>query len=148
MATQWREAGNSIGLLILRVGIGGFMATHGWGKVQMVFDGKFDEFNDPIGLGNKLSLIMAASAEFLGAALVILGCGTRFAAAAVVFTMGVAAFVVHANDPWTMGEGKSKEPALLFLIPFLTLIFTGAGKFSIDALIARRWCGARCQTGP
>ena len=29
-------------------------------------------------------------------------------------------------------------PALLFLIPFLALIFTGAGKFSIDGMICRR----------
>ena len=61
--------------------------------------------------------------------------------------MGVAAFVAHGSDPWSMEEAfklfaagqaqlpLSKEPALLFLIPFLALIFTGPGKFSIDALI-------------
>jgi uncharacterized membrane protein YphA (DoxX/SURF4 family) len=32
----------------------------------------------------------------------------------------------------------SKEPALLFLIPFLALVFTGAGRFSIDGLIWRQ----------
>jgi len=60
---------------------------------------------------------------------------TRFAAAPVVFTMIVAAFVVHGSDPWTMGAGASKEPALLFAFVFLALIFTGAGKFSVDGLL-------------
>ena len=42
----------------------------------------------------------------------------------------VAAFVQHAADPF----GK-KELPLLFLWPALTLIATGAGRFSLDHLI-------------
>lgn len=50
--------------------------------------------------------------------------------------------------PRTMGEGarlflagesKSREHALLYLIPFLALIFTGAGRLSIDGLVWPRW---------
>jgi len=67
-----------------------------------------------------------------------------------VFAMGVAAFVVHGGDPWTMGEGAklflagkgkswaSREPALLYLVPFLALVFTGSGRFSIDRMIRPR----------
>ena len=92
-----------------------------------------------------------AMAEFFCALLVILGFATRLAAAPIVFGMAVAAFVAHGGDPWTMGQGAalfmagkakswaSKEPALLFLIPFLALMFAGAGKLSIDGLIWRRW---------
>ncbi len=142
--------GASLGLLLLRLGFGGFMASHGWGKFQMVLEGKFDQFGDPIGLGSGLSLVLAAGSEFFCALLVALGLVTRAAAVPVAFTMGVAAFVAHGADPWTMGEGarlfqaglakswSSKEPALLFLIPFAALVFTGAGKFSLDALLARR----------
>ncbi len=141
----------SIGLLILRLGVGGYMATHGWGKVWMLFDGDFDKFADPIGLGNTLGLVLATGAEFLCAVLVMLGLATRFAAAPVVFTMAVAAFVVHRADPWTAGRAYelfaagetkfpvSKEPALLFLIPFLALVFTGPGELSIDRLALARW---------
>jgi len=39
---------------------------------------------------------------------------------------------VHAGDPW-----QRQEFALLFLVPFLTLVFTGPGHYSIDGLI--RW---------
>lgn len=151
METQRQNLTNSIGLLILRLGIGGFMLSHGWGKLQMVLAGDFDKFGDPIGLGSGLSLVLVVTAEFFGALLVMLGLATRFAAVPPVIAMAVAAFVAHASDPWTMGEGArlflageskswaSKEPALLFLIPFLALIFTGAGKLSLDGLIWPRW---------
>jgi putative oxidoreductase len=111
----------------------------------MVIAGEFDKFGDPIGLGNTLSLLGAMSAGFLCSLLVMAGFATRFAAAPVVFTMAVAAFVVHANDPWTMGQGLSKEPALLYLTPFLALIFTGAGKFSVDGLIWPWWRNRRAK---
>lgn len=142
-----RELVSSIGLLILRLGMGGYMATHGLPKMQMLFKREFDQFGDPLGIGNVASLIGAASAEFVCAMLIVIGLGTRLASIPVVFTMAVAAFIVHKDDPWTMqrafeifaaGESEfmaSKEPAMVFLFGFLTLIFTGPGRFSIDALI-------------
>lgn len=135
MDARKQDLTNSIGLLVLRVGLGVYMASHGWGKFANLMQGKFNEGFDPIGLGPHLSLIGAAGSEFLCALLVIVGVATRFAAAPIVFTMIVAAFVVHGSDPWTMGAGASKEPALLFAFGFLTLIFTGAGKFSVDGLL-------------
>lgn len=144
----------SIGLLVLRVVAGGFMMTHGWGKVQRVFAGEFDKFADPIGIGTGPSLVAAAGAEFACAALVVIGLFTRLAAIPVAFTMGVAALVVHGNDPWLAGTaadlfkaGKaeswsSKEPALIFAAAFLTLALTGAGRFSVDAWWKKRRAGS------
>lgn len=154
MSEEKSDAGPSIGLLVLRVGIGGFMATHGWGKVQMLLAGDFDKFGDPIGLGSALSLILVTGAEFVCALLVLAGAFTRFAAIPPAFAMGVAAFVAHSKDPWTMGEGfrrffakeaespASKEPALLFLIPFLALVFLGAGRYSVDEFLRLRKAAA------
>ena len=125
----------SIGLFILRVGVSSFMLMHGWGKTMKVIDGDF-AFADPIGIGQETSLVLAAGAEFACAILVMLGLGTRFAAIPLAFTMLVAAFVAHANDPlFSAGPGASKEPALVFGIVYLALIFTGAGWFSADGLI-------------
>lgn len=144
------EALSSIGLLVLRVGAGGYMMTHGWGKLQRVIAGELDKFADPIGIGTGASLVLSAGAEFGCALLVVLGLFTRWAAIPVAFTMLVAAFVVHASDPWTMGRAaqlfqageaqswSSKEPALLFLVPFLALAFLGGGRFSLDHVIASR----------
>jgi putative oxidoreductase len=41
--------------------------------------------------------------------------------------MWVAVFIIHADDPF----GK-QEFGLLYLIPYLTLYFTGPGKLSLD----------------
>lgn len=150
----------SIGLLILRLGIGGYLLTHGLGKLRMLLAGNFGQMGDPIGLGPVLSLILVTVAEFLGALLVMLGLATRFAAALIVVSMAVAAFVAHGSDPWTMERGyqlfmagqskswASKEPALLYLIPSLALILTGAGKISLDALIWPRWRERRKAAAP
>lgn len=150
MEARRKEQMTAIGLFILRLGMGGYLATHGWGKVQMLLAGGFDQFGDPIGLGSGPSLVLVALAEFACALLVVAGLATRYAAMPPVIAMAVAAFVAHGGDPWTMGRGAelffsgaaeswaSKEPALLFLVAFLTLIFTGAGRYSLDALIARR----------
>jgi putative oxidoreductase len=147
MEAAWRSLTTSIGLLILRLGVGGYMLSHGWGKLQMMLAGDFENFPDPIGMGKGLSLVMVTVAEFFCAALVMVGFVTRLAAVPVVIAMAVAAFVAHANDPWSAETAAkaffamqsetwfSKEPALLFLIPFLALVFTGAGRISIDALI-------------
>jgi putative oxidoreductase len=126
------------------------MILHGWGKLQMLLAGKGAEFPDPLGIGNELSLWLAVAGEFVGAALVVLGLTTRLAALLPIGAMAVAAFVVHANDPLTMEEGaklfssgaaktwSSKEPAMLYFIPFLTLVFTGAGAFSLDRILFGR----------
>lgn len=143
--------GVDIGLLILRLGIGGYMLTHGVGKLRMLLAGDFDKFADPIGLGPAASLVLVTGAEFFCALLVALGLATRLAAVPAAFAMGVAAFVAHGGDPWTMGEGarlfqagaakswSSKEPALLYMIPFLAIAFAGGGRFSLDALLCPRW---------
>jgi putative oxidoreductase len=150
MEAKHKEMPVSIGLLILRIGIGGYLVTHGMGKVQMLLAGGADKFGDPIGMGSTMSLALVTMSEFLCALLIILGLATRLAAVPVVISMAVAAFVIHAGDPWTMGAAAnaffsgasktwfSKEPALLYLIPFLSLVFTGGGRLSIDGLIAMR----------
>lgn len=137
MQASRHDLTTSIGLLILRLGFGGYMLTHGWGKLQMLFRGQFDEFPDPLGIGSGLSLTLAVLGEVLFPVLVILGLLTRLSAAPVVITMAVAAFVIHASDPWS-GGSPSKELALLYLIAFLTLIFTGAGRYSLDAVVSPR----------
>ena len=150
MTTRNESLSTSIGLLILRLGVGGYMCSHGVGKLRMLLAGDFTTLGNPIGIGNVPSLVLVTFAEFLCAVLVMIGLGTRFAAVPPVISMAVAALVAHAKDPWSSetaamaffsGQSKtwfSKEPALLFLIPFLALAFTGPGAFSLDAWIARR----------
>lgn len=122
---------NDLGLLVLRLSVGALMLTHGWPKYSG-FATKAETFADPIGFGPKTSLALAIGAELGCSLLLIVGLFTRFAAVPLAFTMGVAAFVVHANDPFA-----KQEFALLYMAAYVTLLFAGAGRFSIDGLRAR-----------
>lgn len=135
-----RARGTSWGLLLLRVATGLLMAVgHGWPKIARFMDLK-DTWFVPKFLGflsPPISLVLTIGAEFVAALLLVLGLLTRPAALMLGFTMVVAAFVVHGGDPWFIGRGVrvAKEPALLYLVPALVLMITGAGGISIDGLI-------------
>jgi putative oxidoreductase len=120
----------AIGVLMLRIGAAALMMSHGWGKLQMLLNGQWDKFADPIGFGKMFSLVGAVGAEFFCALLVGMGLLTRAAAAPVVFTMLIAAFVVHAPDPF-----QRKEMAIIYALIFLVIMFTGGGRFSLDSLL-------------
>jgi len=127
-----RETLLSVGLLILRFGIGGLMLVHGWAKVQG-YEAMATKFPDPIGLGSQLSLMMAIGAEVGCSLLLIVGFLTRIAAIPLAFTMLIALLVVHASDPWNV-----KELSAVFLLTYVTLIFTGPGTFSVDRLFQKK----------
>ncbi len=128
----------SVGLLLHRLVFAGFLLVgHGWGKL-MSFSEKAGTFPDPLHIGHQLSMASAIFCEVVCSALVVLGLATRIAVLPVVFTMGVAAFIIHADAPLFMGGGAAKEPALLYLSAFAILFFTGAGRFSLDGLIGKR----------
>lgn len=127
MTRSTSQQSTSFGLLILRTGVAGMMLLgHGLPKV-MDFSAKSAAFPDPLGLGSTISLSLAILAEVVCSIFLILGLFTRLAAVPFFLTMLTAAFLVHAADPWA-----KKEFALLYAIPALTLIFTGAGDFSLD----------------
>jgi len=126
------DAASDIGLAILRVVVGGMMlAAHGWPKLKG-FSGLLHTFPNPIGIGSAPSLVLAVFAEVFCALAVMLGFFTRAAAIPLLITMLVAAFIVHAEDPF-----QRQEFALLYAAPFLMLIFTGAGSYSLDAKLRR-----------
>lgn len=124
----------SLGILILRVGFGAVMLiAHGWPKIQ-TFNEKAAGWFDPFGMGPKYSLIATIAAEVGCSVLLILGLATRLGALGLAFTMGVAAFMFHADDGFDV-----QEKAVLYLIVFATLVFTGPGKLSMDHL----WFGRK-----
>lgn len=143
-----REASASLGLLVLRVSIGSMMLFgHAWAKFGMFAQAK-DEWPVPgifplNRLSPPVSMIASIAIEAGASTLLILGLLTRPAAFLLGFAMVVAAFQVHGGDPFFMAGGAAKEPAILYLIPCLVLILTGAGNFSLDSLIfkekRRRW---------
>jgi len=122
---------SDLGLLILRLGTSLPMINHGFGKLTSFADlsGKFP---DPLGVGTTASLGLTVFAEFFCAVAVALGLFTRLTVIPLITTMLVAAFVINADAPWS-----DKELAVLFLVPFVTILFTGPGRISLDKMFSR-----------
>ena len=118
--------------LLLRVGFGLTLSlVHGLNKLKdpdafLVNVAK--RFPAPALLG-----WAAILSEFAGGLLLALGLFTRSAATFVATTLLVAAFKVHAADPFA-----KKELALAFALVGLAFAIGGPGRHSIDALIARK----------
>lgn len=135
-----REAQASAGLFALRLGTGLMMAIgHGWQKFRKFSDMK-DDFEAPKlplleYMSGPVALSATIFAELVCAILIVLGLATRPAAFVLGFTMLVAAFHVHGGDPFFMGGGAAKEPALLYFVPCLALVLAGAGGWSLDRSI-------------
>ncbi|MEA1849320.1 DoxX family protein [Chryseobacterium sp. MHB01] len=120
-------------LLVVRVFIGFAMLSHGFPKLQMLLDGGKIEFFDFLGMGPTVSLVLTVFAEFACSILLILGLFTRVALGFLIFTMIIAAFVVHGADPF-----EKREMSLIYLSVYLLLIAFGPGKFSVDHMIEKR----------
>lgn len=122
------------GLLFLRVFFGLGLAYHGYTKlVQPGFMPMFATGVSALGFPAPMFFAWAATlSEFAGGMALALGLGGCIPSIFIAFTMGIAAFGAHANDPF-----QKKELALAFLVVAMTLAMTGSGRFSLDRLIAR-----------
>ncbi len=133
LSTKYNEIAWSIGLLILRLGVGYAMFLHGLAKLK--------DYGNPNGknnvqfmhdlFGSPLDGFLVIFAEFFCAIFLMLGLFSRFALAALVITMCIAFFKTHH------GKVADGEMAFLYLMPFVCLLLTGPGKFSIDRMIAK-----------
>lgn len=120
----------SFGLLILRVSLGlSMLLLHG--RVKLLnFSAMAEKFAILPGIPGSVNLGLAIFAEVVCSALLIAGLFTRFAALVLAITMGVAFFMAHKAS-LVSGPG-SGELAMVYLIAYVTLLFTGAGKYSMD----------------
>lgn len=107
------------------------MLTHGLPKLSKLLDGNTN-FADPIGIGEMPSLLLTIFAEVVCSFLLLIGLASRLSAIPLIATMAVAAFYVHANDPFA-----SKEKAFLYLICYLVILVMGGGKYSVDRMISK-----------
>lgn len=121
---------HDLALLILRVWMaGGVAGLHGWGKIGRLSADPV-KFSDPFGLGAETSLLLATLAEVGGALLVAIGLGTRWAALAIIFTLGTAFFTAHHGA--LTGQGNGELP-FVYIAGFVAIFVAGPGRFSVDA---------------
>jgi len=127
------------GILIMRIGIGiAFIFTHGWAKITggPALWAKIGTAMSNLGLTFAPTFwgLMASLSEFGGGMLILLGLFTRPAASFMAFTMLVAS-IQHLSrlDPWS----RVIYPMEMFSV-FVALIFIGAGKYSLDAILFKK----------
>jgi putative oxidoreductase len=132
---------DSAGVLALRIFVGIIFAAHGAQKLFGWFGGGgldgTGQFFGSVGLNpGYLMALLAGLAEFFGGLALVVGLLVRPAAAALAFAMLVAIFSVH----WTKGffaAGGGYEYALALFAASLSLLLSGAGRFSVDRVITR-----------
>ena len=128
--------------VMLRIPVGVIFAAHGAQKLFGSFGGYglegTGQYMASIGLEpGYLMALLAGSAEFFGGLALLIGLLVRPAAAVLAFTMVMAIFSAHLANGLFMSNG-GYEFALSLLAASLALVFHGAGRFSVDGVIAGR----------
>ena len=123
-----------------QVVFGQAFALTGWGKLQHL-DKIIAFFTD---LGIPLPGVqtpMVATIEFVGGIFLVLGLGTRITSMLLLSTMIVALATADRASllqGFVLGESFADVTPLPYLVALLWLIAKGAGKVSIDRVLANR----------
>lgn len=135
---QLIEKTQPFALLIARIIVAYAFILHGTAKF-FEYPMSMTGGNGPVEI---FSLYGAAGLlELVGGTLIIVGLFTRFAAFILSGFMAVAYFGFHATSENALLPILNKgEPAVLFSLFFLVLVYTGAGKISLDRL-----CFCKCK---
>lgn len=120
--------------LLLRLVVGGIFVYAGWMKLQnpAMVQGMLTSMNFP------LPVVMAwvlSLSEFIFGILVVLGVFTAASTLPLMFAMLVAFLTVHIKDGLT---NPMTQYVMLIFASLLTLCASGAGKYSVDAMMAKK----------
>ena len=115
---------------IMRLIVGLLFACHGGQKILGF---------PPGGHGPPEGALMITGAwiELAGGFLIAFGLLTRIAAFIASGEMAVAYFIMHASSGGFFPIQNHGESAVIYCFVFLFIVFYGAGRLSIDAMIGR-----------
>lgn len=121
-----------LGLVLLRLSVGGLMLFHGIHKLVGGV-GMIGDMLAQLGLPSFIAY-GALLAELVASLMIVLGVWTRAAAAVMLGNMVVAILMAHLNhifalDPMT--GGWAVELPMLYLLGAAALCFTGGGKYAL-----------------
>lgn len=131
LSTKYSAGAFNFAMLVLRVGLGVLMLSHGYSKL-VHFNGMKSNFVNFLGMGSTLSLSLDIFAEFFCSVFLILGLFTRLAVIPILIAMSVALFKVHHGLLFAAGER-----AAIYLACCITILFCGPGKVSVDGMIGK-----------
>jgi putative oxidoreductase len=120
-------------LLLIRLVTGFAFMHHGWGKIQHPMNWMGEGALFP-----GIFQALAAIAEFIGGAALVLGFLSRISAFGIFCDMIVALYVhliIRGDLFVNVKGGSSYELALLFLVIAILFLIMGPGRFSLDRII-------------
>lgn len=126
------------GLLVIRVIIGAIFVVHGYQKLDSI--GMTIGFFSKLGFAPFLAYVVAW-VEFLGGISLIIGYGSKIAAALLSVSTLVALVKVHGPNGFDVGRGGYEYILTLFAV-VVGLLYTGPGRYSLGAT-----CGCPVKEG-
>ncbi len=131
-----------VGLLILRLLLGGTLAAHGSQKLLGWFggDGLSGQTAAMEGMGirpARLFALISTAGEFFGGLGTALGLLAPFAAAGILGSMAVAVVKVHWRNGFWNRKGGVEYPLTLGIVAFV-IGLVGPGRYSLDAALRLR----------
>lgn len=132
-----------VALLLARVALGFVLLAHGWQKYdEYTLDGTTAAFTDLGVPAPGAAALFATVVELVGGAALVLGLLTPVAAALNVVNLLGALVLVHVSNGVFVDDG-GYELVLALIAGLLLVLALGAGRFSIDELLARRTTARR-----
>lgn len=121
-----------LGLLLLRLAIGGLMLFHGIHKTLYGVGFIGDSL---VGMGLPYFLAYGSLlAELIAALMILFGVRTRLASLILVGNMAAALLITHSSHIFAIDAitgGWAIELPMLYLLGAAALCFTGAGKYAV-----------------
>lgn len=125
------------GLLLLRAALAIVFVAHGAQKLFTMGVPQVAGFLGQLGVPFPgLNAVLLIAVELGGGLLLLSGALTRAASLLTAGAMAVATIVVHAPNGFFLPNGV--EFTLTLMLASLALTMTGAGKYSVDALLESR----------
>lgn len=123
--------------LVLRVVVGAIFALHGYQKLMAGVPG-IAGFLGSLGFpAPEVFAVLLIAAELIGGIMLILGLFTHWTAKILAVVALVALLTVHLKNGFFMATG-GYEFILLIFVASLSLMITGAGKWSLDHQLAKK----------
>ena len=137
---------NRVGEFLPQMGLRLLLAYEFWESGVEKFKGENwfadiqDKFPFPFNIiPVDVSWTLSTWSELLGAVALVVGFGTRFFSFSLIILTLVAWISVHAGHGYNVCQNGFKLP-LIYLIMFLPLMLSGAGKLSADNWLWPRLC--------
>lgn len=121
-----------LGLLVLRIAIGGLMLLHGIAKLKGIsyIEGMLTEKGFPSFMAYGVYIT-----EIVAPFLVLIGYRTRLASLVYAFGAIFIIFLAHSQEIFSLNDygGWAIELIGLYLLGSVALFFTGGGKFGVSS---------------